>query len=69
MVREFRELDKKVREKGLTVVPTRVCMNDRGLVKVGVALARGKNTYDKRDSLKKKDSKRELDRARKAAGF
>ena len=67
--RELRKLDKKVREKGLTIIPTKVYMNDRGLVKVGVALARGKNTYDKRDSLKKKDGKRELDRARKAAGF
>ena len=67
--RELRKLDKKIREKGLTIIPTKVYMNDRGLVKMGIALARGKNTYDKRDSLKKKDSKRELERAKKALNF
>ena len=67
--RELKKLDKKIREKGLTIVPTKVYMNDRGLVKMGIALARGKNTYDKRDSLKKKDGKRELERAKKALNF
>ena len=60
--RELAKLDKKIREKGLTIVPTKLWMNDRGIVKCNIALARGKKTYDKRDSLKKADNKRELDR-------
>ena len=60
--RELKKLDKKVKEKGLTIVPIKLFMNDRGLVKIEIALARGKNTFDKRDSLKKKDQKRDLDR-------
>ena len=62
--RELRRLDKKVKEKGLTIVPVKLFMTDRGLVKLEIALARGKNTFDKRDSLKKKDEKRALDRAK-----
>ena len=60
--RELKKLDKKVKEKGLTIVPVKLFMNDHGLVKIEIALARGKNTFDKRDSLKKKDQKRDLDR-------
>ena len=60
--RELKKLDKKVKEKGFTIVPVKLFMNDRGLVKLEIALARGKNTYDKRDSLKKKDQQRDLDR-------
>ncbi len=60
--RELEKLDKKIREKGLTIVPTKLWMNERGIVKCGIALARGKKTFDKRDSLKKADNKRELDR-------
>ncbi len=63
--RELKKLDKKIREKGLTIIPTKIYMNERGIVKCGIALARGKNTYDKRDSLKSKDNKRELDRVKK----
>ena len=64
--RELAKLEKRVREKGLTIVPVRVYMSDRGLVKMQVALARGKKVHDKRDSLKKKDERRALDRAKTA---
>ena len=64
--RELTKLDKKIREKGFTIVPTKLWMNDRGIVKCGIALARGKKTFDKRDSLKKADNKRELDRMKNA---
>ncbi len=60
--RELKRLDKKVREKGLTIVPVKLYMTDRSFVKLQIALARGKKTFDKRDSLKKKDQARELDR-------
>ncbi|WP_370087377.1 SsrA-binding protein SmpB [Ekhidna sp.] len=60
-----RELDKfkaKMEEKGLTIVPLRIYINSRGLAKLEIALAKGKKIYDKRDSIKKKDQKRELER-------
>ncbi len=60
---ELRRLDRAVREKGLTVVPLRVFINDRGLAKMEIALARGKKLYDKRESIKDKDIRREADRA------
>ena len=56
----------KMKEKGLTMVPTKLFMNDRGLVKVEVALSRGKKTHDKRQAIKERESKRELDRLRKS---
>ena len=52
----------KTEEKGLTIVPTRIFINDRGFAKLEIALAKGKKLHDKRDSLKKKDQQREIDR-------
>lgn len=60
--RELVRLKKKSEEKGLTIIPTRLFINDRGFAKLAIALARGKKLYDKRESLKKKDQDRELDR-------
>jgi SsrA-binding protein len=59
---EIEKLDSKMSEKGLAMIPTRLFINDRGLAKLEVALARGKKLHDKRDSIKEKDQKRELDR-------
>lgn len=61
--KELIKLEKKVREAGLTIVCVKLFINDRGLAKLEIALARGKKTYDKRESLKLKDSKRDMDRA------
>ncbi len=63
--KELLKLDKKVRESGLTIIATKLFVNSKGLAKLEIALARGKKTYDKRESLKLKDSKREMDRMRK----
>jgi SsrA-binding protein len=63
--RELNKLDRKVRETGLTIVPTRLFINEKGLAKLEIALARGKATYDKRQSLKEKDARREMDREHK----
>lgn len=63
--KEIEKLDKKVKESGLTIVPTKLFVNDRGLAKLEIALARGKKTYDKRETLKNKDAKRDIDRAMK----
>jgi SsrA-binding protein len=60
--RELRKLEKRVKEKGYTIVPTRLFVNERGFAKLEIALAQGKKTYDKRDSIKQKDMKRDLDR-------
>lgn len=63
--RELRKLDRKIKESGLTIVPLRLFMNDRGLAKLEIALAKGKKTFDKRETLKHKDAKRDIDRAMK----
>ena len=59
---ELRKLEARTEEKGLTLVPTRLFINDRGLAKMEIAVGRGKKLHDKRDSIKEKDVKRELDR-------
>jgi len=63
--KELIKLEKKVKESGLTIVCVKLFINDRGLAKLEIALARGKKTYDKRESLKLKDAKRDMDRVRK----
>jgi SsrA-binding protein len=60
--RELRKLLNKTGEKGFTIVPLVVFINDNGLAKLQVALAKGKHTFDKRESLKKKDIEREMGR-------
>jgi SsrA-binding protein len=60
--RELRKLEGKTREKGFTLIPTLLFINEKGLAKLEIALARGKHFYDKRDTLKKKDIQREIDR-------
>ena len=61
---ELRKLEAKVSEKGLTLVPVRIFINDRGFAKLEIALARGKKVHDKRDSIKERDIKRELSRVK-----
>ena len=63
--RELRKIEKKVKESGYTVVVIKVFINERGLAKAEIALARGKKEYDKREILKRKDAAREMDRMRK----
>lgn len=63
--RELRKLQRAVIESGLTIVPTSLFINEKGLAKLNIALARGKKSYDKRDSLREKDDRREMERARK----
>jgi len=61
---ELKKLKSKSEEKGLSIVPLRVYLNNRGLAKIEIALSKGKKLYDKRDDIKKKDQKRELERLR-----
>jgi len=60
--RELERIDAKIREKGLSVLPLRLFISDRGFAKLEVGVGRGKKKFDKRDSLKEKDTKREVDR-------
>ena len=63
--RELKSLSRSVETKGLTIVPLRLFTNEKGLAKLEIALCRGKKTYDKRESLKEQDTKRDLDRIKK----
>lgn len=63
--KELKKIQRLTKESGYTVIPTRLFINDRGLAKLNIALARGKKQYDKRQSLKEKDDKRMLDRVMK----
>lgn len=59
---EIKKLERKTKETGLTIVPTTLYINNRGLAKLRIYLARGKKLYDKRETIKGKDLKRDLDR-------
>jgi len=63
--KELKKWRKKVKEKGLTIIPTLLFISDKGLAKLEVALAQGKKVHDKRDTLRDRDSKRQLDRIKK----
>lgn len=63
--RELRKIERKVKETGLTIIVIKVFINDRGLAKAEIAISRGKKEYDKRETLKRKDAAREMDRLRK----
>lgn len=60
--KEMEKLETKSSEKGLAIIPVRIFINDRGKAKLEIALARGKKLHDKRQDLKEKDAKRELQR-------
>lgn len=64
--RELKKLEKEVRNVGLTIVPLRLFINEKGYAKLEIALAKGKKLYDKRDTIKDRDNKRNLDRIKKS---
>ena len=63
---ELKKLNREVRNTGLTIVPLKLFINDKGFAKVTIALARGKKLFDKRETLKDRDNKRDLDRLKKS---
>lgn len=63
---ELKKLNKEVRNTGLTIVPLKLFINEKGFAKMLIALARGKKLYDKRETLKDRDNKRDLDRVKKS---
>ena len=63
--RELKKLNKEVNNSGLTIIPLRLFINDKGYAKLIIALAKGKKLFDKRETIKDRDNKRNLDRIKK----
>lgn len=63
--KELRKLHKEVKNVGLTIVPLRLFLNEKGLAKMDIALVKGKKLHDKRETIKDRDNKRNLDRIKK----
>ena len=63
--KELKKLKKKVADVGLTIIPLKLFINDSGLAKIKIALVKGKKLYDKRQTLKEKEIKRDLQKSRK----
>ena len=61
--KELRKLEGHARNNGFTIIPTRLFINDKGLAKAVIAVAKGKKEYDKRDSIRERDDKRDMARA------
>ena len=64
--KELKKLNNEIKKSGLTIVPLKLYINDKGFAKMLIALARGKKLYDKRETIKDRDNKRNLDRVKKA---
>ncbi len=64
--KELKKLNKEVKKSGLTIVPLKLYINDKGFAKIIIALVRGKKLYDKRETIKDRDNKRNLERVKKA---
>ena len=60
--RELQKIRRMTKEAGFTIVPTKLCISEKGLAKLEIAVAKGKKEYDKRESLKEKDDKRTMER-------
>ena len=63
--KELNKLHKQVKNGGLTIIPLRLFINENGIAKIRIALARGKKLYDKRETIKDRQNKRDLDRLKK----
>lgn len=67
--KEMRRLEGKIKEKGLTIIPYRIFFNERGIAKIEIALCRGKKAFDKRESIKERDTAKEMQRVKKTIRF
>ena len=63
--KELKKLKDKIKDKGLSIIPTKLFIDDNGFAKINIALSKGKKTHDKRQDLKLQDAKRSMDRAKK----
>lgn len=64
--RELKKLQKEVATSGLTIIPLNLFLNEKGLAKMNIALAKGKKLYDKRETIKDRENKRDIDRIKKS---
>jgi len=62
---EIKKIQKMIEEKGMTVIPTRLFINQKGFAKLEIGVGRGKKLYDKREDIKKRESKIEIERTKK----
>jgi len=65
---ELKKIERRITEKGMTLVPYRIYFSERSFVKIEIYLASGKKSHDKRESIKERDNKRQLDRIKKEFG-
>ena len=63
--KELKKLEKEVKNSGLTIIPLKLFINDKGFAKLRISLAKGKKLFDKRETIKDRDNKRDLDRVKK----
>ncbi len=63
--KEIQKIQTKINEKGLTLVPLKAFFNDKGLLKIDLAIAKGKKLYDKRETIKKRENQRQLEQIKK----
>ncbi|MCU6768163.1 SsrA-binding protein [Barnesiella propionica] len=63
--KELQKIERNIKDNGFSIIPTRVFINDKGLAKVIIAVAKGKKMYDKRESIKEREDKRQMDRVMK----
>jgi SsrA-binding protein len=59
---ELRKLENKLKDKGYTIIPLRIFLSEKGLIKMEIGLARGKKLYDKRETIRERDTQREIKR-------
>ncbi len=63
--KEINKLEGKIKEKGLTIIPYKIFFSERGLAKIEIVLAKGKKSFDKRESIKERDTQKEIQRVKK----
>ncbi len=67
--KEMGKLEGKIKEKGLTIIPYKIFFSERGLAKIEIVLAKGKKSYDKRESIKERDTQKEIQRVKKEVRY
>ncbi|HQV77832.1 MAG TPA: SsrA-binding protein SmpB [Chitinophagales bacterium] len=67
--KEIKRLENKIKEKGLTIIPYKIFFSERGIAKIEIVLARGKKSFDKRETIKERDTQKEIQRVKKSIRY
>lgn len=67
--KEIRKLEGRIKEKGLTIIPYKIFFSDKGLAKIEIVLAKGKKSFDKRETIKERDTMKEVQRVKKSVRY